>query len=242
MLHHLSELWSTDFLSFHYFGAGHLCWRVWTGPGGEEGWSSPTPARPLCTLSLCREVADGPKARVCRCPRGPGRAVPQPAAPQVENSQAFAWQSQLRHRWDDGERHCYANICDAQLLYAYEYLGNTPRLVITPLTDRLGLPLPLALRPHHATGPAQPLCPPPQVLHHPDTVPPPLHGGSPRWPCRHRENRDHQGPGPGRGYHGLRVQLLRADGLQGRAGDKRMAAPRWEPWGVQDKGTLGLDL
>uniref|UniRef100_A0A8C3EQ44 Dynein axonemal heavy chain 17 n=1 Tax=Corvus moneduloides TaxID=1196302 RepID=A0A8C3EQ44_CORMO len=55
---------------------------------------------------------------------------------KVETSQAFAWQSQLRHRWDDREKHCYANICDAQLLYAYEYLGNTPRLVITPLTDR----------------------------------------------------------------------------------------------------------
>uniref|UniRef100_A0A8C5X999 Dynein axonemal heavy chain 17 n=2 Tax=Malurus TaxID=55806 RepID=A0A8C5X999_9PASS len=56
---------------------------------------------------------------------------------KVENSQAFAWQSQLRHRWDEGMKHCYANICDAQLTYSYEYLGNTPRLVITPLTDSL---------------------------------------------------------------------------------------------------------
>lgn len=55
---------------------------------------------------------------------------------QVESSQAFTWQSQLRHRWDDERGHCYANICDAQLQYSYEYLGNTPRLVITPLTDR----------------------------------------------------------------------------------------------------------
>lgn len=55
---------------------------------------------------------------------------------QVENSQAFVWLSQLRHRWDDKEKHCLANICDAQFLYSYEYLGNTPRLVITPLTDR----------------------------------------------------------------------------------------------------------
>lgn len=54
----------------------------------------------------------------------------------MDSSQAFVWLSQLRHRWDDAERHCLANICDAQFLYSYEYLGNTPRLVITPLTDR----------------------------------------------------------------------------------------------------------
>ncbi|XP_048343352.1 dynein axonemal heavy chain 9-like [Sphaerodactylus townsendi] len=57
-------------------------------------------------------------------------------AQKVDNAQVFLWLSQLRHRWADEEKHCYANICDAQFLYSYEYLGNTPRLVITPLTDR----------------------------------------------------------------------------------------------------------
>uniref|UniRef100_A0A2I3HRY0 Dynein axonemal heavy chain 9 n=1 Tax=Nomascus leucogenys TaxID=61853 RepID=A0A2I3HRY0_NOMLE len=58
-------------------------------------------------------------------------------AQKVDNAQAFLWLSQLRHRWDDEVKHCFANICDAQFLYSYEYLGNTPRLVITPLTDSL---------------------------------------------------------------------------------------------------------
>lgn len=57
-------------------------------------------------------------------------------AQKVDNAQAFTWLSQLRHRWDEKQKHCFANICDAQFKYTYEYLGNTPRLVITPLTDR----------------------------------------------------------------------------------------------------------
>ncbi|KAM3866414.1 LOW QUALITY PROTEIN: dynein axonemal heavy chain 11 [Diretmus argenteus] len=57
-------------------------------------------------------------------------------AQKVTTGQAFAWLSQLRHRWDDKTKHCYINICDAQFQFSYEYLGNTNRLVITPLTDR----------------------------------------------------------------------------------------------------------
>ncbi|XP_030637015.1 dynein heavy chain 11, axonemal [Chanos chanos] len=55
---------------------------------------------------------------------------------KVTSSQAFLWLSQLRYHWDEEQRQCFANICDAQFQYSYEYLGNTPRLVITPLTDR----------------------------------------------------------------------------------------------------------
>uniref|UniRef100_A0A3B4ACE4 Dynein heavy chain hydrolytic ATP-binding dynein motor region domain-containing protein n=1 Tax=Periophthalmus magnuspinnatus TaxID=409849 RepID=A0A3B4ACE4_9GOBI len=57
-------------------------------------------------------------------------------AQKATSSQAFHWLSQLRHCWNEQLGHCFVNICDAQFQYSYEYLGNTPRLVVTPLTDR----------------------------------------------------------------------------------------------------------
>uniref|UniRef100_A0A8C9SNB8 Dynein axonemal heavy chain 17 n=1 Tax=Scleropages formosus TaxID=113540 RepID=A0A8C9SNB8_SCLFO len=77
-------------------------------------------------------------------------------AQKVDNSQAFLWLSQLRHRWDDDRKHCFANICDAQFLYSYEYLGNTPRLVITPLTDRCYITLTQSLHLIMSGAPAGP--------------------------------------------------------------------------------------
>ncbi|XP_071655908.1 dynein axonemal heavy chain 9-like isoform X7 [Patagioenas fasciata] len=77
-------------------------------------------------------------------------------AQKVDNAQAFIWLSQLRHRWSDEERHCFANICDAQFLYSYEYLGNTPRLVITPLTDRCYITLTQSLHLTRSGAPAGP--------------------------------------------------------------------------------------
>ncbi|XP_039082400.1 dynein heavy chain 17, axonemal [Hyaena hyaena] len=75
---------------------------------------------------------------------------------KVESSQAFTWQSQLRHRWDEEKQHCFANICDAQIQYSYEYLGNTPRLVITPLTDRCYITLTQSLHLIMGGAPAGP--------------------------------------------------------------------------------------
>ncbi|XP_060805137.1 dynein beta chain, ciliary [Amyelois transitella] len=75
---------------------------------------------------------------------------------KVETSNAFQWQSQLRHRWDMNLNNCYANICDAQFLYDYEYLGNTPRLVITPLTDRCYITLTQSLHLIMGGAPAGP--------------------------------------------------------------------------------------
>ncbi|XP_074871093.1 dynein axonemal heavy chain 9 [Carettochelys insculpta] len=77
-------------------------------------------------------------------------------AQKVDSAQAFVWLSQLRHSWADVEKHCYVNICDAQFLYSYEYLGNTPRLVITPLTDRCYITLTQSLHLTMSGAPAGP--------------------------------------------------------------------------------------
>ena len=76
---------------------------------------------------------------------------------KAENAQCFTWQSQLRLRWDDvNENDCFINICDAQLRYNYEYLGNTPRLVITALTDRCYITLTQSLHLIMGGAPAGP--------------------------------------------------------------------------------------
>lgn len=55
-------------------------------------------------------------------------------ANNVCDASEFAWLSQLRYYWDDST--VVVKIINAVLGYNFEYLGNSPRLVITPLTDR----------------------------------------------------------------------------------------------------------
>jgi dynein heavy chain len=54
------------------------------------------------------------------------------------STQDFSWIAQLRYYWEETPRETYLKVCmiNAELRYGFEYLGNSMRLVITPLTDR----------------------------------------------------------------------------------------------------------
>ena len=47
----------------------------------------------------------------------------------------FEWTKQLRYYWDKQVDNLLVKQTNTSFAYAYEYLGNGPRLVITPLTD-----------------------------------------------------------------------------------------------------------
>lgn len=54
----------------------------------------------------------------------------------ISDITAFEWLMQLRVYWDKDIDDCVVRQTNTQFQYGYEYLGNSGRLVITPLTDR----------------------------------------------------------------------------------------------------------
>ncbi|RNC31402.1 putative dynein heavy chain, partial [Trypanosoma cruzi] len=73
----------------------------------------------------------------------------------------FAWAQQLRYYWEaTGVANSNMSVairhCGAHLWYGYEYLGNQPRLVITPLTDRAFLTCTSALSMNLGAAPQGP--------------------------------------------------------------------------------------
>ncbi|CAD7696266.1 unnamed protein product [Ostreobium quekettii] len=65
---------------------------------------------------------------------------------RVEDGTCFQWQSQLRYFQNEKTKTCQVNICDAEIMYNYEYIGNCGCLCITPLTDRCYITLTQAQR------------------------------------------------------------------------------------------------
>jgi dynein heavy chain len=72
----------------------------------------------------------------------------------VDTKDNFGWTSQLRYYWTEGD--LCAQMVAATRPYGYEYLGNTFRLVITPLTDKCYLTLMGALQMIFGGAPAGP--------------------------------------------------------------------------------------
>ncbi|GLE01654.1 hypothetical protein PINS_up010488 [Pythium insidiosum] len=72
---------------------------------------------------------------------------------EVSSKEDFMWSSQLRYYWEDD---LFADMVTARRPYGYEYLGNSFRLVITPLTDKCYMTLMAALQMILGGAPAGP--------------------------------------------------------------------------------------
>ena len=88
----------------------------------------------------------------------------------LNNMNDFLWTQQLRYYWEkltelDGDPFkgdvgtdldCFCKQTNTRFRYGYEYLGNGPRLVITPLTDKCYMTLTGALHSNYGGNPQGP--------------------------------------------------------------------------------------
>ncbi|XP_075260085.1 dynein axonemal heavy chain 6-like isoform X4 [Convolutriloba macropyga] len=75
---------------------------------------------------------------------------------ECDNVNSFDWQKNQRYYWNQDIDDCQVRMANACYLYGYEYLGASPRLVVTPLTDRCYLCLMGALELDLGGAPAGP--------------------------------------------------------------------------------------
>ena len=75
---------------------------------------------------------------------------------KITNLNDFEFAKQLRYYWEAEVDDCVVRQTNTYFRYGYEYLGNGPRLVITPLTDKCYITLTSAKHLQYGGNPAGP--------------------------------------------------------------------------------------